>query len=237
MSKDQTKKGLARVNTARKIWYKIIGPKLFGQMELGETYLSSPETAIGRSVKVNLKDLTGNVKDQNAYVNFVIDALEGTTLKASVSGYELMPTSVKRMVRKNTNRLDDYLVFKTKDEKTVILKTLLITQAKAQHSVQKQLRQKMKLYLSDEIKKNTFETVIANLVSRKIQISLKKILYKVYPVNEATVRILAISQNALAETKIEESMKSQGASTTDDSSAEETDELAADDETALSETA
>ena len=237
MSKDQTKKGLARINTARKIWYKIIGPKLFGQMELGETYLSSPETAIGRSVKVNLKDLTGNVKDQNAYVNFVIDALEGTTLKASVSGYELMPTSVKRMVRKNTNRLDDYLVFKTKDEKTVILKTLLITQAKAQHSVQKQLRQKMKLYLSDEIKRNTFETVITNLVSRKIQISLKKILYKIYPVNEATVRILAISQNALAETKIEESMKSQGASTTDDSSAEETDELAADDETALSETA
>src|SRR3989344_4821576 len=237
MSKDQTKKGLARINTARKIWYKIIGPKLFGQMELGETYLSSPETAIGRSVKVNLKDLTGNVKDQNAYVNFVIDALEGTTLKASVSGYELMPTSVKRMVRKNTNRLDDYLVFKTKDEKTVILKTLLITQAKAQHSVQKQLRQKMKLYLSDEIKRNTFETVIANLVSRKIQISLKKILYKIYPVNEATVRILAISQNALAETKIEESMKSQEALTAYDSSAEETGELAADDETALSETA
>src|SRR3989344_6008053 len=111
MSKDQSKKSLARINTARKIWYRVLGPKLFGQMELGETYLASPEEAMGRSLKIHLKDLTGNVKDQNAYVKFTIDELEGTTLKASVSGYELTATYVKRMVRKKTNRLDVYLGF------------------------------------------------------------------------------------------------------------------------------
>ena len=78
MSKDQSKKGLARVNTARKLWYRIVGPKLFGQMELGETYLASPETAMGRNLKINLKDITGNIKDQNAYVKFTIDEIEGT---------------------------------------------------------------------------------------------------------------------------------------------------------------
>src|SRR3989344_7787691 len=111
MSKDQSKKGLGRVNTARKIWYRIVGPKLFGQMELGETYLTAPEGAIGRNLKINLKDLTGNMKDQNAYVKFTVDELEGTTLKASTSGYELTATYVKRMVRKKTNRLDVYLGF------------------------------------------------------------------------------------------------------------------------------
>ena len=204
MSKDQSKKSLARVNTARKIWYRVLGPKLFGQMELGETYLASPEEAMGRSLKIHLKDLTGNVKDQNAYVKFTIDELEGTTLKASVSGYELTATSVKRMVRKNTNRLDDYLVFKTKDGKNVILKTLLITQSKAQRSVQKQLRHKMKVFLADEIKNNTFETVIGNLVTRKIQITLKKLLYKVYPVNEAAVRVLAFAKDNAIQMQVEE---------------------------------
>ena len=68
MSKDQTKKGLARVNTARKIWYRIVGPKLFGQMELGETYLASPEGAVGRNLKINLKDITGNVKEDRKSV-------------------------------------------------------------------------------------------------------------------------------------------------------------------------
>src|SRR3989344_701489 len=195
MSKDQTKKGLARVNTARKIWYRIVGPKLFGQMELGETYLASPEGAVGRNLKINLKDITGNIKDQNAYVKFTVDEVEGTTLKASASGYELTDTSVKRMVRKNTNRLDDYLVFKTKDGRNVVIKTLLVTQTKAQRSVLKQLRQKMKAFLAEEVKNNTFEMVVANLVSRKTQMTLKKILYKIYPVNEAAVRVLEFAKN------------------------------------------
>ncbi len=204
MSKDQSKKGLARVNTARKLWYRIVGPKLFGQMELGETYLASPETAMGRNLKINLKDITGNIKDQNAYVKFTIDEIEGTTLKASVSGYELTATSVKRMVRKNTNRLDDYLVFKTKDGKNVIIKTLLVTQSKAQRSVQKQLRQKMKAYLAEEVKNNTFETVVANLVSRKTQMTIKKLLYKIYPVNEAAVRVLGFAKSNAVAMQVEE---------------------------------
>ena len=173
-------------------------------MELGETYLASPETAMGRNLKINLKDITGNIKDQNAYVKFTIDEIEGTTLKASASGYELTATSVKRMVRKNTNRLDDYLVFKTKDGKNVIIKTLLVTQIKAQRSVQKQLRQKMKAYLAEEVKNNTFETVVANLVSRKTQMTIKKLLYKIYPVNEAAVRILGFAKSNAVEMQVEE---------------------------------
>ena len=205
MSKDQSKKGLARVNTARKVWYRIVGPKLFGQMEIGETYLAAPEGAIGKNLRVNLKDITGNVKDQNAYVKFTIDQLEGTSLKASVSGFELTATYIKRMVRKNTNRIDDYLVFKTKDGKNVVLKTLIITQSKAQNSVQKQLRQKMKAFLHDEVKNNNFENVIANLVSRKTQMTLKKFLYKIYPINEAAVRVLGFAQSNAVEMQVEES--------------------------------
>jgi len=199
MSKDQSKKGLARVNTAKKTWYRVVGPKAFGQMELGETYLAAPEVAMGRTVKINLKDLTGNVKDQNAYVAFTIEAVEGTTLVTAVSGYELTATSVKRMVRKNTNRLDDYFVFKTKDGKNVVIKTLLITQSKAQRSVQKQLRQKMKAMLAEEVNKNTFEVIVSNLVTRKTQMTMKKALYKIYPVNEAAVRILMFAKNNVVE--------------------------------------
>lgn len=223
MSKDQSKKGLARVNTARKIWYRIVGPKLFGQMELGETYLTSPEGAMGRNLKVNLKDITGNMKDQNAYVKFTIDEVEGSTLKASASGFELTATYVKRMVRKNTDRLDDYLVFKTKDGRNVVIKTLLVTQAKAQRSVLKQLRQKMKAYLADEVKNNTFETVIVNLVSRKTQMTLKKILYKIYPINEAAVRVLEFAKNNAVEMQVEES-KSEAAAEEDSIDMEVTEE-------------
>ncbi|MDO8510664.1 MAG: hypothetical protein Q7S55_00705 [Nanoarchaeota archaeon] len=233
MSKDQTKKALARVNTARKLWYRIVGPKLFGQMELGETYLASPETAMGRNLKINLKDITGNMKDQNAYVKFTVDEIDGTTLKASASGYELTATSVKRMVRKNTDRLDDYLIFKTKDGKNVVIKTLLVTQSKAQRSVRKQLRQKMKAYLAEEVRNNTFEMVISNLVTRKTQMTLKKLLYKIYPVNEAAVRILGFAKSNAVEMQVEESKSTAAA---EEESTEEM-ETSEEEETALPEAA
>ncbi len=227
MSKDQSKKGLARVNTAKKTWYRVVGPKAFGQMELGETYLAAPEVAMGRTVKINLKDLTGNVKDQNAYVGFTIDAVEGTTLVSSVSGYELTATSVKRMVRKNTDRLDDYFVFKTKEGKNVVIKTLLITQSKAQRSVQKQLRQKMKAMLAEEVNNNTFEAIISNLVTRKTQMTLKKVLYKIYPVNEAAIRVLMFAKNNVLEMEapLQAAPTSEASEETEEMSEEDQDEM------------
>ena len=194
MSKDQSKKGLARVTTARKVWYRIVAPKLFGEMELGETYLSSPEQALGKTLKVNLKDLTGNVKDQSAYVNFKVEALDGNVLKASVIGYELTPTYVKRMVRKNTNRLDDYFVLATKDGKELVVKTLMVTQSKTQRSIQKQLRKKLQELLGEEVQKSTLEIFVSNLVTRKVQMNVKKLLHKIYPLNDVAVRVLILKK-------------------------------------------
>ena len=222
MSKDTSKKGLGRVNTARKIWYKIVAPKLFGQMELGETYLASPDQAVGRKVKINLKDLTGNVKDQNAYVNFLVDGIEGTTLKASAVGYELTATHVKKLVRKNTNRLDDYFVLRSKDGKVLIAKTLMITQSKAQRSVQKQLRQTLKALLAEELKNTSFEMFIGNLVSRKVQITAKKTLHKIFPLNEVAIRVLSLKKNPTAQ----EGEMQQEATTTEEPTLEVAEEIA-----------
>ena len=198
MSKDQSKKNLSRVNVKKKVWYKIVGPKMFGQMELGETYLSSPEEALGRTVKINLKDISGNVKDQNAYVCFKLDAIEGNVLKASAIGYELTATHVKKLVRKNTDRIDDYFTFTTKDRKNIIVKTLIITQIKAQRSVRGQLRKKLSDFLAEEAKNSTFDVLVENLATRKIQMTLKKILYKIYPINEVAVRVLILKKSPAA---------------------------------------
>ncbi len=198
MSKDQSKKNLSRVNVKKKVWYRIVGPKMFGQMELGETYLSSPEEALGRTVKINLKDISGNVKDQNAYVCFKLDAVEGIVLKASAIGYELTATHVKKLVRKNTDRIDDYFALTTKEGKNIVIKTLIITQSKSQRSVRGQLRKKLSDFLAEEAKNSTFDVLVENLATRKIQMTLKKILYKIYPINEVAVRVLILKKSPAA---------------------------------------
>ena len=90
----------------RKAWYPVHAPALFGEKEVGETYLFQPEDGLGRCMRVNLKNLTGSLRDQNIYVTLTVNKLEGTQLKTMVKEYALDSGYVKRMVRKNGSRVD-----------------------------------------------------------------------------------------------------------------------------------
>ena len=109
----------------------------------------------------------------------------------------LTPASIKRMVRKNTTRLDDCFKIKTKDNRTVIFKPLCITQYKVQHSVRTMLRQQVKSYLQEELAKVTFDTFIANLINHKLLLNLKKKLHKVFPLKEVSIRVLKLDEKDL----------------------------------------
>ena len=143
MAKD-TKKKVSRVKGKRKTWFKVLAPKLFGEKEIGESYLGSSEKSVGRLLKVNLRELTGNSKDQNVYVDLEISSVDGSTLKTSTTGFKLTAAFVKRLVRKNADKVDDFFILKTKEGKEVILKLLVITKNKVQRSVKTELRKKLK---------------------------------------------------------------------------------------------
>ena len=66
----KAKKKVSKIKVKKKIWYKVIAPKIFAQKEIGESYLSDPAKAVGRKLSVNLKELTGNIKSQNVYIGF-----------------------------------------------------------------------------------------------------------------------------------------------------------------------
>lgn len=190
-------KKVSKIKIKKKNWYKIISPRVFGSKEIGETYLVSADKAIGRPLKVNLRELTGNMKDQNTYVSFRINKADGSVLQTNVIGLELTPASIKRMVRKNTTRLDDCFKLKTKDNRTVIVKPLCIAQYRTQRSVRTMIRKQIRSYLQEELAKFTFDTFIANLINHKLLLNLKKKLHKVFPLKEVNIRVLKLDEKDL----------------------------------------
>ncbi len=197
MSKQEVKKE-SRVKTIKKSWFKILAPAIFGAGELGETYLSSAENALGRTLRHNLKELTGNVKDQNAYLLFKIDKTQGTTLHTIPLGYELTVSSVKRMVKKNTTRLDDCFTSVSKDGKKVAVKSVLITSIKIQRSVGKALKRTLQDTVNEDLHQNDFATFLANLAGGKLRNELRKRLAKIYPLKEAAIRSVTIIGTGVA---------------------------------------
>src|SRR3989338_506317 len=192
MSKQEVKKE-SRVKVTKKSWFKIMSPQLFGQREIGESYLSNPESAMGRSLRYNLKELTGNIKDQNIYLLFKIDNVAGTTLHTTPIGYELSASSVKRMVKKNTTRLDDYFVDISKDGYKVVIKSVLITSIKIQRSVGKELKKTLQATVHEDLSNNDFAIFIGNMASGKIRSELRRRLAKIYPLKEASIRMVKLA--------------------------------------------
>jgi small subunit ribosomal protein S3Ae len=199
---NKDKKKVGKIKVKKKTWVKVIAPKTFGSKVIGESYLNKAEDAVGRSLKVNLKDLTGNIKDQNAYVYLNISKVTGGQLNTAITGYQLTPAYVKRMVRKNSQKIDDYAIFKTKSGREVIAKILVTTLNKTQKSVLTEIRKALAKLLQEEIGKSDFATFVNILVTRRFQIGAKKKLNKICPLKEVSVRVLKLKGKDLAQEEI-----------------------------------
>ena len=196
------KKKVSKIKIKKKAWYKVLSPKIFGNREVGESYLQAPEKAIGRKLKSNLKDLTGNVKDQNVLIGMQVNKIDGSTLRTAVVSYQLTPAYVKRVVRKNTAKVEDYYILKTKSGKEVIVKTLIVTINKVQRSVRTTLRKEFKEFLQAELEKTDLATFVSMLVNRKIQNEAKRKMKKIFPSKEVSVRMLKLKEKGIAEEEI-----------------------------------
>lgn len=188
-------KKISKIKTKKKNWYKILAPKSFGSKEIGESYLASLDKAVGRFLTVNLKELTGNIKDQHAQVSFKISKVDGSTLHTKTMGFKLTSAYIKRLVRKNTTKLDDCLVLKTKDGKDVILKPVCVTLHRTQRSTRTKLRKQIAASFQEELAKFDFDTFVGNVVNRKILFNIKKKLHKIFPVKEVAIRVLILKDS------------------------------------------
>jgi ribosomal protein S3AE len=195
----KVKRKVSKIKIKKKLWFKIVAPKLFGSKEIGESYLPSADAAVGRIMGVNLRNLSGSIRDQNVYITFKISGVQGTTLQTSTLGYKLLPTYIKRMVRKNTNRLDDYFELPLQNGNKVVLKTIMVTLGKTQRSTRSALRVALESFLEEEISKTDFSTFVSTLVNKKIQSAAKKKLQKIHPVKEVAVRFLQIQSDEKVE--------------------------------------
>ncbi len=167
MAKKEKKQ--SRIKVKKKTWFKILGPSIFGKREVGQTYLTSAELAVGKIMKVNMKDLTGSMRDQNVHITLKIDSLKGQILQTKAVGYELVSSYVKRAVRKRYSRIDNVFRFNDKNGNEVILKSMVVALNRNKRSTGVALQNKLKELLQEEISKFSFEDSVSKLATKRIQ--------------------------------------------------------------------
>ncbi len=174
----------------KKKWLQIRASKFFDSELLGECYVASPELLVGRTVAANLANLTGDIRQQSVTLKFIVNSMEGETGIADVIGYQMAASAIRRIVRRGSDRLDESFVCETSDGKKVRIKPMAITKTITNSAVHRSVRKMLINSLVQAVKKHTFDSLINEIITSKLQMAVKADLKKVYPLKAVEITSL-----------------------------------------------
>ncbi|MFO7710976.1 MAG: hypothetical protein R6V53_04380 [Candidatus Woesearchaeota archaeon] len=166
----------------KKKWFQIIAPKLFMEQSLGETPAVEINDLMNKKLTVNMMSLTRDPKKQGVAATFTINGIRDGQATTALTGYRIVPTTIKRMVRRGKDRLDQTLKLKTKDKCIVEIKTILLTRGTTTSSVQVALHHKVREVLKKDIAKVEYDELVKQITQSKLQKGVFSKLKKIHPV-------------------------------------------------------
>ena len=193
---------MAKAKIGKKEWYQILAPKIFQNVVLGETHVYEPAQMVGKCLTKNLMSLTNDSKRQNININFKVVNVQNGKGLTDIVGYYMVQSSIKRLVRKNIEKISMSFSCKTADNKDLQVKPLLITRSSTTGSVATKIRKNAQDFLVKHIREISYDNLINDLVSHKLQTFLKKDLSKIYPLRICEIRSMEIvSQEKIEQVK------------------------------------
>lgn len=173
----------------RKKWFEILAPRIFYEQPVGETIAAEPEMVVGRTSRLNLMILTKDIKKQNIDVTFKVKEVKGLKAYTEFFTYEMIPSSIKRLVRKGRERVDDSFLAVTKDGRTVRVKPLIICRNLVARSVTTDIKNATRKMTADILQQIDYDTFIKDIITGKFQRAIKMQMNKIYPIKTADIRV------------------------------------------------
>jgi small subunit ribosomal protein S3Ae len=177
-----------KIKTKKKEWYVLHAPKIFNEIEIGETISDDPNTIIGRRIETNVSNLIGDFTKDYMKLKLIVNEVKDHNAYTIVDSFSLSTPYLLRLIRRRASKLDVVEKVETKDNKKLILKTWMITFRKAQAPKRTKLRKIFSEELKKIVKENTYDALILNIISGNIQKELINKIKIIYPLRHLEIR-------------------------------------------------
>ena len=181
----------------KKKWYSILAPDMFNKQELGQTTVFEKTKIIGKTIKVNLMNLTGEVRNQNVNIKFKVIDEKDDKANTEIIGYILSPAFIKRVVRRRHTRIDATYLLKTKDNKKLKIKPLFITRNKTCRSETTAIKETAMEIVNKMASITNYNDFVRSVIFYKLQLDLRRKLSKIYPLKTCEIKKLDFVVNKL----------------------------------------
>jgi ribosomal protein S3AE len=179
MAKVVVKKAAKKVK--RKFPVEIKASESFNSIVLGKSEVSDLTTLPGKTIKVNLMYVTGNIKNQNVRLVFRINDVHAGVAKSEIVSYQQIPYYLNRFVKSGSDLVEDSFVAVSKDGKNVRIKPFAITKMNTSGMVLTSLRNKIQEVIIADVLTKTAEDFISGVTYGKVQTGYRNEVKKVFP--------------------------------------------------------
>ncbi len=180
-----------------KEWYKLHAPRMFNEVEIGETPSADPSSLFGRTVEVTVQELTGDYSKMHIKLRFKITEVDGFDAKTSFIGHDLTSEYVRRLTRRKKTKTDHVVDITTKDGFVVRVKPMSIAERRIQTSQEDAMRSIMGVTLVELGKEMTLSDLVKAIVSGDLAKDLAKACRVVIPIRRIEIRkteVLAVGE-------------------------------------------
>ena len=177
-----------------KDWYTIVAPRIFEEKVLGDTPADDLNKLIGRTVSTPFVFVSKDMSKYYIKVKFKITKVDGTKAFTEFHGLECLRDYISRLVRHRITRIDIVQKLKTKDEKKVIIKSLIITNRKVTIGVEKSIRSFVEKTLDKIVSENTLDSLLTKIFNDNIKQKIIKEGGKIYPIRAFEIRRMDVMQ-------------------------------------------
>lgn len=175
---------MAQIKGTKKKFFEVKVPLTATKVHV---YGASPEELEGRVVRI---DMTRSLRGKNLELRAKIKNNNGTLESIPVS-LEVMPSYIRRSIRKGTDYIEDSFETECKDAKLRI-KPFMIARKRVSRAIRNALREGAKKHLESYVKVRTAEEVFSEITSNKIQREISIKLKKIYPLALCEIRVAEI---------------------------------------------
>lgn len=202
----ETKKPIVKkkipLTKKKKLWFQIAAPAIFGNAIIGESVVEDVKCLIGKKLHLSLMTLTGDMKKQHISITFNVDKIANNIGQTIPVGYQVAPASIKRLVRRGRNRVDDSFVCQTKDGVRVCVKPFLLTAFETHNSTIADIRRMVVAYIATYASKYDYNIFFKDIVSGKLQGRIRDAVSHIYPIRISEIRMLQVVKDTVGITAL-----------------------------------
>ncbi|HIJ00647.1 MAG: small subunit ribosomal protein S3Ae [Candidatus Methanomethylophilaceae archaeon] len=147
-----------------KEWYTLHAPRMFNEVEIGETPSADPAYLIGRTAEVTVHDLTGDFSKMHIKLKFQVSDVQGNDAYTTFIGHDLTSDYIRRLTRRKRTKTDHVVDVTTKDGFVVRVKPVSIADRRIQSSQESAIRSIM----GESIKNMAAAMTVSELVKHVI---------------------------------------------------------------------